>query len=701
LSDVRPIETLREQVRGALDGIPGVAGARDIARLLHELDVSHSELELQNHELRRAQAEIEASRDRYRELVDLAPLCYLRLDVTGAIVDANSATLAALGAPRHALVGRPLSMFLAGTEQAAFHSLRQRVLAHGVREVCSLSFRRRDGSTFVGRVDAVSSYDPVAERHTILCSLLDVSERVGGEERLRATEERYRNLFERSRDAIFVLDARTGQVRDVNPAAAALTGRTREEWLSRSRSDLWPAGSRDENERSFAAHLREPNSGPAELTVVRADGTEAHVEAIVSVIEEDGLPLLVASLRDVTERHRAVAWQNRLEEQLRHSQKMEAIGRLAGAVAHDMNNVLGAVMGLAAVLAGELEPGNRHRDDHERHRADVARILQAAARGRHLTKSLLRFARKGSVAEEAVRLGEIGQGVVDLLARTTDPRVSFGTDLPPELPPVLGDPGQLDQVLMNLCINAVDAMPGGGRLRVSGRVVEVGAWTTDMPPELPPGRYVRIDVADTGVGMSAETMQRVFEPFFTTKPAGRGTGLGLSLVYATVKQHRGAVSIASALGLGTTVSMFLPAMQDASVTAKPVRRIETAPGRRTVLVIDDDATFRLTARRLLERLGLEVLEAEDGPTGLDLWSRQRESIAVVMLDLSMPILTGRQVLQQLRDSGADVPVLICSGAADDTGPLIEVGGVAVLPKPLGVDELSSALEQLLAEPAYR
>jgi two-component system, cell cycle sensor histidine kinase and response regulator CckA len=328
-------------------------------------------------------------------------------------------------------------------------------------------------------------------------------------------------------------------------------------------------------------------------------------------------------------------------EQLRKGQKMEALGLLAGGVAHDMNNILGAIMSLASVLLDELSV------DDKRHR-DVEDILTATRRGRDLTRNLLGFAREGKYVKDDVSLNEIAYEAHALLSRTTPRRIVWLLELDEGIPPAQGDFGQIAHAVMNVCINAVEAMPEGGELVMSTQKVYLGLKELEQWPRLAPGTYVVIRVRDTGVGMEEETRRRAFEPFFSTKDRDQGTGLGLSMVYGTVTNHGGKVEIESAKGKGTLVSIFLPRARSASVELRdsPVAAETLTEG--TILLVDDEDLVRRSARRVLEKIGFRVLEARNGAEAVELVASERDSISLVILDVVMPVMDGVEAFRRIR-----------------------------------------------------
>jgi PAS domain S-box-containing protein len=400
----------------------------------------------------------------------------------------------------------------------------------------------------------------------------------------------------------------------------------------------------------------------------------------------------VGIIKDITERKRAEDEKAALETQLQQAQKMEAIGRLAGGVAHDMNNVLSAIMGSASVLETEIDP-----DDHKK--ADIENILLACRKGRDLTRDLLGFARKGKYVRESISMNDVVKEALGLLGRTIAKSITIKTNLEENLNCTLGDRSQIHHVLMNICINAADAMKGRGRLTINTKNVFLDKSLATKLGGLEPGDYVEVEVIDTGVGMDGETLRMAFEPFFTTKPKGEGTGLGLSMVYGVMKNHGGVVNIDSEPGKGTAVSMHLPAFEQVEQPQAAVEagRPSIRPDRGGILLVDDEKIVRNSAKRLLERLGYTVFLAEHGEAALKIYKKEKERISLVLLDLIMPEMNGPTAFKELKKMDSDVKVLLLSGYPKDEKieTLLEEGAMGFMQKPFDMQAISEAIKKAL------
>ncbi len=379
-----------------------------------------------------------------------------------------------------------------------------------------------------------------------------------------------------------------------------------------------------------------------------------------------------------------------LQAQLRHSQKMEALGLLAGGVAHDFNNLLTAIIGTTDLLIEESKPESDLRNN-------IEVIEMAAHRASELTRQLLGFARKDKLREKPVNLGEVMKNTRELLLRTIDKRITI--ELVRERKPTLvrGDRSQIEQVVMNLAVNARDAMTKGGRMTLSTRRLSLAPGTAPPAPGLEVGQWIVLSVSDTGIGMSTDVQQRAFEPFFTTKGDAEGTGMGLAMVYGIVRNHGGTVQVESTEGRGTTFDVFLPASNERDPHHQRIRMTPLPEHIGTILVIDDEPMILSVVVRMLERVGHNVISATSGRDGLAWITRQKEKTDLVLLDVNMPEMDGHECFQRLRALEPNLDVLITTGyAAEETGhDLVEQGARGVVQKPFVMAELLDAVSAVL------
>jgi signal transduction histidine kinase/CheY-like chemotaxis protein len=398
---------------------------------------------------------------------------------------------------------------------------------------------------------------------------------------------------------------------------------------------------------------------------------------------------LAEAKQALADRVTAEAERESLREQLVHSQRLEALGTLAGGIAHDMNNVLASIVGVAEFARDGADASLR---------TDLDDILRAAQRGASLTSDLLAFGRRGRYRRETLDPSDVLRSTLALLARTLPRGVEIDARLEHGAAAIDADAAQVGQALINLAINASDAMGGKGRLAISTDAVELdGARAAAL--ELPPGSYLALAVADTGCGMDAETQRRAFEPFFTTKPQGKGTGLGLAMVYGTARSHGGTVTLISTPGIGTTFTILLPRHAGVAPTpASPPAREPSMPrGEGAILVVDDDDDVRGVIARRLGQAGFDVLEARDGREGAATFAARRAEIRLVVLDMSMPVMGGAECFQAIRAAADDARVLLTSGftTEDHAQACLADGALGLLGKPFSTAQLWAAVEQAL------
>jgi two-component system, cell cycle sensor histidine kinase and response regulator CckA len=444
-----------------------------------------------------------------------------------------------------------------------------------------------------------------------------------------------------------------------------------------------------------AERYMSPEQVSREYRVVCKDGSLrywADRSAPVVVEHQKGLRWL-GVCSDITELKETEIEKVKVEKQLQQSQKMEAIGRLAGGIAHDVNNLLGVILNSATMLKldGAID------DDIEE---DLENIVEACKRGRDLTKNLLGFARKGKYVREDVSVNKVVHDAIGLLSRTLSKQIKVDLALQPRLDHVEGDPGQLEHALMNLFINSSDAMEEAGTLAIRTLSVSIPAESEPADLKLDSGRYVRMDIADTGKGMDEATLQKAVEPFFTTKPEGKGTGLGLSMVYGTIRSHRGDIHIESQPGKGTTISIYLPSLNRRRTTMPnlaPWPSLAAESSELSILVIDDEPMVLRSTRRVLQKMGYIVHSARDGEEALRQYKTHQSDIALVMLDMIMPDMDGSQVFSVLRQIDPGVKVLICSGYARDrkVETLLAGGARAFIQKPFDLELLSHTVKTIL------
>jgi two-component system cell cycle sensor histidine kinase/response regulator CckA len=506
-------------------------------------------------------------------------------------------------------------------------------------------------------------------------------ERTRSAERLQASEAKYRQLFESNPEAMFVYDAVSLRFLAVNEAAVRNYGYSREEFLGMTLLDIRP----EEEAGKLVATLAQYRGGTARATGLRhrnRDGTLMDVEVTFDDIDFEGRPARLAVVEDVTE-------QRRLEEQLRQAQKMEAVGQLAGGIAHDFNNLLTAIVGYATMLARSLAPASAERED-------AMEIIGAARRAANLTQQLLAFSRKQVLRPKVLDMNVVIRDMERILQRVIGEHITLRTSLDPALASVLADVSQLEQVIMNLAVNARDAMPGGGRLTIETANAPLDAELARIHPDAPPGDYVVLSVADTGSGMSPEVKAHLFEPFFTTKEVGKGTGLGLATVYGIVRQSGGFITVDSQPGRWTRFRLYFPPAEQVEPEPMRVPAEPAAAGSGTVLLVEDEEGVRHLARDVLSRYGYRVLEAADPAAALGLAESHAGRIDLLLTDVVMPGMSGAELAGRFRVLHPDVPILYASGYTDEVVPHgVRNGEAPFLQKPFEPDDLVRRVRELI------
>jgi PAS domain S-box-containing protein len=503
--------------------------------------------------------------------------------------------------------------------------------------------------------------------------------------KLKESEERYRTVIEHSRDGIALMKGDAHIF--VNQRFAEIFGYDSPEEITGKSHKITVHP--DDLERVTDINRKRQTADTAapstyEFKGIRKAGGIVYIEVSAGMIMYGGEPHTLVYLRDVTEH-------KKLEDQFRQSQKLEAIGQLAGGVAHDFNNILTVIIGFASVLQMDVAP-----DDPSR--GHIEQILVAADKAANLTQSLLTFSRKQIISLKPLNINVTIRKIKKMLARLIGEDIEFKMHLTQKDLIVMADSGQIDQVFMNIVTNARDAMPYGGRLTISARMFTIDDDFVKRNGFGEPGEYTLISITDTGAGMDRETAGRIFDPFFTTKEVGKGTGLGLSTVYGIIKQHNGLIMVESEPGKGTTFNMYLPLIKLEVITDASANMAEAAPGgRETIMVVEDEEGVRKFIRVILERFGYTVLEAQDGEEALIRFAALEDAIDLSLIDLVMPGMNGIEVYGEMTKIKPDARAIFMSGYTEDILQQKDLlgEGFRFISKPVTPDELLKGIREAL------
>ncbi len=627
-------------------------------------------------------AELLEATNRMRRVFESDLIGLMFCDASGQIRDANDAFLKMLGCSREELLNGKLSWIALTAPE--FRDADQRVLhqllQNGACPAYEKEFLRKDGS----RVSALAAGALLdAGGGEIIGYVLDISELA----KARQEIERLARIVENTDDAILSLSL-DGRIQSWNKGAQRLFGYTSSELIGAPESILLPPGKHQTSIDLLRLHGNAEFTDHFESIRKRHDGTNIPVTITLSAIHDRNGNLVGTAqiIRDLTEAKRA----SELEERYRHAQRIESVGRLAGGIAHDFNNLLMVITSYSELLQEHLppeHPGRRY----------IAEVISAAERGSSLTQQMLAFSRRQVLSSEVINLDAIIQETLKMLGRMIGEDITLDYWPSPDLWSIKADSGQIVQVLLNLAVNARDAVPHGGSvvIRTCNRILDASYPVENAV--IPPGRYVVLSVADTGTGISAEIRDHIFEPFFTTKELGKGTGLGLSMVYGIVQQSGGYISLETAPGGGTHFDLYFPATDEVVEQPTPMIKPASAKGGNTILLVEDESALRASIADFLSEHGFTILQASDGLDALRVADSHPGLISVVLTDVVMPRLNGKELVDRLSAKRPDIKVLYMSGYADERvgrHALLE-NGAAFLQKPFTFSKLLAKIRELV------
>ncbi|HEU4557995.1 MAG TPA: PAS domain S-box protein [Longimicrobium sp.] len=683
--DVSAAARAAEELRAARDGLE-----RRVRERTAELEAANAALREEVEQRARAETELREGEARFRAVVESLSEAIILTDTDGIVRYASPRIEAFTGYTPAEMVGRRAgTLLLSGAElRAADERLEARRRGESGR--WEVPITRKDGSAGWFEVIGTALHDPAGRVTGGIDAVTDVTERRRADDELRAVQERFRMLVETVRDyAIVALDP-DGYVVSWNAGAERITGYAAEEILGRHASVFYPPAEEAAARRAQDQALRE---GRCEMEGwrLRSDGSRYWGNTVLTLLRDGaGRPAGFAAItRDLTDRREAEEALRRSEDQLRHAQKMEAVGRLAGGIAHDFNNLLMTIGGHAQLLLRRAGPGDPARPGLEE-------VKKAADRAAALTRQLLAFSRRQVLQPRVVDLGQTVAEMRAMLEPLLGRDVELSLRLDPGTPRVRADASQVEQVVMNLVVNARDALPRSRTIRIETGAAVLGDDDARRNPFLPPGRYAELRVIDDGCGMDEATLERIFEPFFTTKEAGKGTGLGLSTVYGIVKQSGGYVVAESAPGAGSVFRVYLPPVEEPAPPPPPSGG-PTPRGWETVLLVEDEDAVRGVVREALRLSGYEVLEARGGAEALTLAEGYPGAIHLLLSDVVMPGLDGPETARRVLALHPEARVLYLSGHPAGDG--LDDSGAELLHKPVSPDALARRVREVLDRPA--
>ncbi|MEP7051339.1 MAG: PAS domain S-box protein [Pseudomonadota bacterium] len=655
---------------GAITGVNGVA-----------IDVTSRQT---------AEAALRASEARYRRIVENTSEGVWMYDVSGITTFMNARMAQMLGWTVGDAIGQPIFRFM---DEAAGVQARARVArrAAGEAERGEFKLERRDGSVLWVTLHADPLFDRNGQYEGSLALVTDATDYRRGEE----ARNRLAAIVESSHDAIIGNDL-NGVITSWNKAAETLYQWSAQEVIGQPISILAPPGA-ERDELDILARIQ---SGEVlehyDASRIRRDGSVVEVAVGVSAIRNAVGEIIGFSkiARDLTERRKAEATLRHIEEQLRQGQKMEAIGKLAGGIAHDFNNLLSIILTYTELMISEIKPADPLI-------ADLEHVKKAGERAARLTKQLLAFSRQQILEPQVLDLNQATAGIREMLGRVLGEQIRLSVLEGANLGRIFADPGQIEQILMNLVVNARDAIGDVGAVTIETSNVDLDETYGDQHQGMTAGSYVMLAVTDTGTGMDATTAKRIFDPFFTTKEKGKGTGLGLATVHGIVHQSGGHIWVYSEVGHGTTFKVYFPRTNRVELAraphSQPPRSLD---GTETILLVEDEEAVRISVRTILKKQGYNVLEAADGEEGLLLCQAYRAQIDLLLTDVVMPRMTGRTLADRVSVLRPEVKVLYMSGYTENT--IVHHGvldaGIAYLPKPITPIALAKKVREVLDAP---
>ncbi|MHC5738781.1 hybrid sensor histidine kinase/response regulator [Nostoc sp.] len=650
-----------------------------LQQAITEISISLEELQQQNEELIATRYLVEEERQRYYDLFNFAPDGYLVTDATGIIQEANYAAAKLLNMRQSYLIGKPMAVFVHQTERQKFRQIMLQLQQQGqIRREELQIFHNQGGIDFPAELTAIAVEDSQGKTGNLRWLFRDISDRHQQEQKIREQAA----LLDITTDAIIVEDLHN-QILFWNQGAEKMYGWQVQEAQGK---DAWELLSKKTSPQLSAAQkaVIERGTWQGELHKFTKDSGERIIASRWTLmLDAVGLPKSILIIdTDITEK-------KQLETQLLRSQRLESLGILASGIAHDLNNLLTPILGIAQLLPLKYP----HLDDVS---LQMLKILETnAKRGGDLVGQILLFTRGSEREHTIVLVSQLLEDIKQIAQQTFPKFIDINTDIAPNIGIVVGDSTELHQVLMNLAVNARDAMPNGGKLSISATKVFVDENYARMHIGATVNSYVKITVADTGVGIHSEIIDRIFDPFFTTKDVGKGTGLGLSILMGIINSHGGFVEVASQVGIGTKFQVYLPSK--AGSTSQVIDEVKLPIGQgELILVVDDEVAIAQITKATLETYNYKVLTAQNGIEALALYTQHKDKIRLVLIDMMMPLMGGETAISTLQIINPQVPIVAMSGLATAEA-LVQSTGIGIqgfLAKPFTTDQLLNFVQKI-------
>ena len=685
------VSAIRRDSRSAIEGLE--AGADDYIEIPFEpvhLLAKVSRLL----ERKLLEDKLKASEELFRGVFENAAIAIALVNAEGKFVRGNPVCFEMIGYTPDELAGRSFIELTHPDDREKDWQLFRDVI-EGRRQSYQIEKRyiRRDGSLLWGHLSVSKVSGVGGDVEFAIGMIEDVTDRKRMEDALRESEEHHRIIAETAQDAIIGMDE-ASTVLFVNKAAEAIFGYSSFEVIGRPITDLMPERFRAFHLAGVANYMRTGERrvpwGQLEVLGLHRDGREIPLELSFGVTRSGGRQVFIGVARDVSRRRADEEAIKQKDEQLRQSQKLESVGRLAGGIAHDFNNMLTAINGYSEIILRQLPAGDPLRPK-------VEEIKKAGERSASLTHQLLAFSRRQVLQPARLDLNDVVRDTSTMLQRLLGEDLELKIVLDPNLGPVEADIGQLTQVIMNLAVNARDAMPDGGSVTIETANIYLDQASAVSVVLAAPGPYVMLAVTDTGTGISPDDRPHIFEPFYTTKEMGRGTGLGLATVYGIVKQSGGYIWVESEPGAGSTFRIYLPRIEEEAAAAEADPAAKIPSGTETILIVEDEPLVRSLTRQVLEECGYNVVEAANGIEALEICQSRRHDIDLLITDVVMPDLGGRELAAEVSLLDPELPILFTSGYTDDDivrRGIIEVGA-NFIQKPFNLELLAHKVRELL------